>query len=163
MNVKITPEKQVAFCAALAASGGNVTRACEAVGISRMTAYRWREEDAEFAAEWERAKAIGLDALEDEALRRAFEGVEVPVLHRGKTVATVRNYSDTLAIFLLKGGKPEKYRERTSTELTGAGGGPVELTDTERASKLAGLLALAHQRRAQSQMQGAADEFADLV
>ena len=87
-----------------------------------MTAYRWREEDAEFAAEWERAKAIGLDALEDEALRRAFEGVEVPVLHKGQTVATVRNYSDTLAIFLLKGGKPEKYRERTSTELTGAGG-----------------------------------------
>ena len=85
------------------------------------------------------------------------------MLHKGQTVATVRNYSDTLAIFLLKGGKPDKYRERTSTELTGAGGGPVELTDTERASKLAGLLALAYQRRAQSQTQGAADEFADLV
>lgn len=170
MNVKITPEKQIAFCAALAAAGGSVTRACEAVGVSRTTAYRWREEDAEFAAEWDRAKAIGLDALEDEALRRAFEGVEVPVLHHGKVVSTVRNYSDTLTIFLLKGGKPEKYRERVSTELTGAGGGPVQLTDTERVSKLAGLLALAQQRQGgpgaapdAAQDAGPADAFADLV
>ena len=58
----------------VATSGGNVARACEAVDICRMTAYEWRSEDEDFAASWDHAKQIGLDALEDEATRRAFEG-----------------------------------------------------------------------------------------
>lgn len=91
-----------------------------------MTAYNWREEDPEFAAAWDKAKAIGLDALEDEATRRAFEGTEKPVFHLGSECGTIREYSDTLTIFLLKGGKPEKYRERVSQELTGKDGGPVK-------------------------------------
>lgn len=124
--MKLTPERLAAFCAALATSGGNVSRACEAVDISRMTAYNWREENPEFAAAWDRAKAIGLDALEDEATRRAFEGTDKPVFHQGMECGTIREYSDTLAIFLLKGGKPEKYRERVSQELTGKDGGPVK-------------------------------------
>lgn len=124
--MKLTPERLAAFCAALATSGGNVSRACEAVDISRMTAYNWREENPEFAAAWDRAKAIGLDALEDEATRRAFEGIDKPIVHQGVITDTIREYSDTLAIFLLKGGKPEKYRERVSQELTGKDGGPVK-------------------------------------
>jgi len=110
--MKVTPEKKAAFCAALVASGGNVTRACEAIDVARLTAYRWREDDPEFAADWERAKAAGLDALEDEATRRAFEGNDKPVYQQGQNVGTIREYSDTLAIFLLKGGKPEKYKDR---------------------------------------------------
>lgn len=77
-----------------------------------MTAYEWRENDADFAAAWDRAKAIGMDALEDEATRRAFEGVDEPIVHMGIITDTVKKYSDTLAIFLLKGGKPEKYKDR---------------------------------------------------
>lgn len=112
--MKETPERIEAFCAALAVSGGNVSRACQAVDITRMTAYRWRENDPEFAQAWERAKRIGLEALEDEATRRAFEGTERPVFYMGKKLRhTIKEYSDTLAIFLLKGGMPEKYRERS--------------------------------------------------
>jgi hypothetical protein len=118
--VKLTPERKAAFCAALAASGGNVSRACQAVDIARMTAYEWRDEDPAFAAAWERAKAIGMDALEDEATRRAFEGFDRPIVHQGVITATMREYSDTLAIFLLKGGKPEKYRERIDQNVNGS-------------------------------------------
>lgn len=110
--MKVTPEKKAAFCAALVASGGNITRACQAVEIVRMTAYRWREEDPEFAADWDRCRAAGVDALEDEALRRAFEGYDKPIVHKGEVTGTMKEYSDTLTIFLLKGGKPEKYKER---------------------------------------------------
>jgi hypothetical protein len=110
--MKLTPERKSAFLAALVTAGGNVTRACEAVDICRMTAYEWRDEDPAFAADWERCKAAGLDALEDEATRRAFDGVAEPVFHQGVPVGTVQKYSDTLAIFLLKGGKPEKYKDR---------------------------------------------------
>lgn len=143
---KLTTERVTAFCAALSAAGGNITRACEAVGISRQTAYEWRGLHPEFAEAWDLARQQGMDALEDEATRRAYEGYAKPVVHLGKVTDTVTEYSDTLLIFLLKGGKPEKYRERVATELTGANGGPIELTETERSSRVAGLLALAAHR-----------------
>lgn len=144
---KLTTEKLAAFCAALSESGGNVTRACKAVGISRTIAYEWRDASPEFAQAWDRFKAQGMEALEDEATRRAYEGYDKAVTFQGQVTDTVREYSDTLLIFLLKGGKPEKYRERT--ELTGAGGGPVVITDTERAARLASLMALAARRKSE--------------
>ena len=128
--MKLTPERQAAFLAALATSGGNVTRACEAVDISRFTAYSWRDDDPVFAAEWERAKEAGIDALEDEARRRAFEGTGKPVFHQGIQCGTIQEYSDTLTIFLLKGARPEKYRERISNEVTGKDGAELSLQVT---------------------------------
>lgn len=56
-------------------------------------------------------------------------------------LATVRKYSDTLAIFLLKGANPEKFRERTSAEISGPGGKPIELDDKTAGDKLAAILA----------------------
>ena len=141
-----TAKKENEFLAALAATC-NVTRACEAAGLGRRTAYEWRESDPEFAARWENARRIGAEALEDECMRRATEGVEEPVFFQGVECGTVRRYSDTLAIFLLKGAMPEKYREKASMELTGANGGPVQISDTERAAKIAAILAAAKARK----------------
>jgi hypothetical protein len=109
--MKLTTERLAAFCAALAETC-NVGKACAAVGISRQTAYVWREERPEFAAAWDKALRVGVSALEDEAHRRAFEGTDEPVFHQGAECGSVRKYSDTLAIFLLKAHNPEKYRER---------------------------------------------------
>jgi hypothetical protein len=46
---------------------------CKVVRISRDTAYRWREEDPEFGASWDKAIAATLPILEDEALQRAMK------------------------------------------------------------------------------------------
>jgi len=81
--MKLTPEKLTAFCAALAETC-NVGRACTAVGISRYTAYKWRKDMPDFAEAWDDAMRAGVLALEDEAHRRAFEGVEDPLTHQGK-------------------------------------------------------------------------------
>lgn len=102
------------------ASGGNVSRACQAVDIDRTTPYTWRDEDEEFASAWEKAKQWGAEALEDEARRRAYEGTDKPVFYLGGQVGTIREYSDTLAIFLLKGAMPEKYRDNTKIEHSGS-------------------------------------------
>jgi hypothetical protein len=118
-DMKLTPEKLTAFCAALAETC-NVGKACTAVGISRMTAYTWRSDMPDFADAWERAMKAGLLALEDEAHRRAFEGLDEPVFYKGDECGTVRKYSDTLAIFLLKAHDPEKYRENSKVELSGS-------------------------------------------
>lgn len=80
-------------------------------------------------------------------MRRAREGVDEPVFYQGDECGSVRKYSDTLAIFLLKGAMPEKYRENTRMELTGANGGPVQISDTERAAKIAAILAAAKARK----------------
>jgi hypothetical protein len=149
--VKLTPEKLTAFCAALAETC-NVGRACAAVGISRWTAYHWRREMPDFAKAWDEAMRVGVSALEDEAHRRGFEGVDKPLVHQGQftylrdfnainpetgecftpecapvlkdangapRIATMKEYSDTLAIFLLKAHDPEKYRERSDVSVKG--------------------------------------------
>lgn len=134
-----TPEKEIAFLAALAATC-SVTRACEAVGIGRRTAYDWRQADQGFAFRWDQAKRMGAEALEDEVLRRAFDGVEEPVFFQGAACGTIRKYSDTLAIFYLKGAMPEKYRDNSKVELSGSLA-LNQMSDEEIRAELAALAA----------------------
>lgn len=91
---------------------GNVTDACAAAGVVRSTHYGWLDTDAEYAAAFADAREGAADRLEREAVRRARDGVAEPVFHKGEVVGHVQRYSDTLLIFLLKGLRPEKYRER---------------------------------------------------
>lgn len=87
--------KREAFLEALSECG-SVSDACKKAEVGRTSAYRLRNSDEAFAAQWDEAFSKGADALEDEAHRRALDG------------------SDTLLIFLLKGRKPERYRERVA-------------------------------------------------
>ena len=70
-------------------------------------------EDAEYREAFVLAQEEAADRLEDEAFRRAVEGVEKPVgWYKGKPGGVIREYSDVLLIFLLKGARPEKYADR---------------------------------------------------
>lgn len=160
-----------------------IQHACNAVGIERTTAYKARKEDEKFAEEWEHAMEAGIDRAEQEAFRRAVVGFEEPVIDKGRLAyqyerylddegneqfrpvldekgqpvpLTVRKHSDALLGLVLK-GRRNQYGT-TRTELTGADGGPVNLTDdTARSARAAQLLALAQQRKA------AQDDFGDLA
>lgn len=118
-GMKFTPEKVSAFLHVLSESC-NVGKACAAIDVSRRAAYNWRNEKPEFACAWDEAVRIGVTALEDEAHRRAFEGVDKPIVHKGVVTNTMKDYSDTLAIFLLKAHDPDKYRENSKVELAGS-------------------------------------------
>jgi hypothetical protein len=107
------------------ANRANVSDAARAAGVGRRTAYDWRAADEAFAAAWDEAVEHAVDELEREAWRRAAEGFDEPVYQKGELVGTVRRYSDHLMSVLLKAHRPEKFRERTQTELTGPGGGPL--------------------------------------
>lgn len=153
-----TPEKDFAFLSSLADTG-NVTKSAAAVGASRSVVYEWRMADEEFAKAWDQAIRVATLGLEDEARRRAQDGVDEPVFYLGAECGTVRKYSDTLLIFLLK-AHDHKYREKTGLELTGLNGGPVQMSDSQVAGRLAALIAVAQARQAQE----LADEpGADLV
>jgi len=104
-----TPEKAEDFCAVLS-RGESPGAAADAIGVSRRTAYTWRKQNPEFKLAWDAAIERGTDELEDEAKRRAWAGVEKPVFYQGAVVGHVREYSDTLLIFLLK-ARREKFRE----------------------------------------------------
>src|SRR5690606_13806876 len=75
------PHVQRAFIEALADTG-SVRDAARAVRRSEVGAYQLRRhpEGAEFAAAWEVALDLGVRRIEDAALHRALNGVEVPVL-----------------------------------------------------------------------------------
>lgn len=124
---RCTPEKRAKFLQALE-SGASVAKAAKAAGWSRRSAYNYRSSEEGFFKEWDDAVEAGTDLLEDEAQRRAVEGVKKPVYQGGKRVGYVQEYSDTLLIFMMKGRRPEKYRERATVEHTGEGGGPVQIS-----------------------------------
>lgn len=134
-----TEEKRAAFLAVLA-KGYSVTAAVETAGLARSTVYAWRESDPDFAKAWAEAEESGTDRLEDVAYQRATEGVLEPVYQGGRLVGEVRKVSDTLAIFLLKGRRPEKFNDKVKAEVTVPDGAAL-LTDQERAARIAALVA----------------------
>ena len=106
----------------------NVSEAARAAGIGRRTAYDWRDDDEKFKAEWDEAEAEAVDSLEREAWRRGVEGVDKPVTFQGKITDSYKEYSDRMLELLLKAHRPDKFKDRVATELSGA----VEITKIER-------------------------------
>jgi len=85
------------FVAALT-SHGTVLHAAQAAGISRQTAYRWRQDDREFASLWNEAHENAVEAVESVLYQKALSG-------------------DTIAmIFYLKAHRPI-YRDRMNVDL----------------------------------------------
>lgn len=87
---------------------GTVTAACKVVRISRQTAYQERKLNAPFAEAWDRAEQAVTDVLEKTAVERALDG------------------SDRLMEFLLKGRRPQTYRESVNVKHGGKVGVEVE-------------------------------------
>ncbi len=113
--------KKAAFLASFRITG-NITAACEDADIPRSLYYVWTEHDQGFALNVEQCKVEAADRLETVARSRAVDGVKKirGVYHEGKIVGYQEetDFSDTLLIFLLKGLRPEKYRENISVTQT---------------------------------------------
>jgi hypothetical protein len=117
-KLKLTKERQGRFLDALA-NTGSVTAAIAVANTSRTRVYELRKADPAFASAWQEAEEIATDRLEDEARRRAVEGIAEPVVSAGKLVRDddgkpilVRRYSDNLLLALLKARRPPR-RERS--------------------------------------------------
>ena len=96
-----------AFLAMLATTA-NVYLACRQAGITRKTAYKWKEENEEFAARWKDAMEDACDILEWDGRRRA------------------RASSDKLLMYLLD---VHRYGRKYQHEHSGPGGGPIPVKD----------------------------------
>lgn len=128
---------------------GSITQAAKAAGVDRHQHYAWLQERAGYREAFQDACNEVADNLESEAIRRAHTGVFEPTVHQGQFVYPQKTkvdpktgeeivirarkpfgivkYSDSLLQFLLKGLRPERYRDRVSAEVTGKDGGPISL------------------------------------
>lgn len=129
------------------AESANIAHSARCAGITTRAARKWKKSHPEFQEEWDEALEQGISALEQEARRRAMTGTERGVYHQGLRIDTVKEFSDTLCIFLLKAHRPEVYRERIDVnqrhsgdiELRVAGMTPQEARDAVM-DRLQGLL-----------------------
>lgn len=141
-------ELKQAFLDALA-NTGVVKTAITVSGVrSYSTCKRWRDTDPVFAEAYDEALEAAADLLEQEARRRAVEGTVRVKFHpkTGELVDEIQ-YSDSLMMFLLKGSRPDKFAERTKSELSGPGGAPIETNDGAAAARIAAIFEEAARRR----------------
>jgi hypothetical protein len=122
----------------------NVSEAARSIGVSRTAAYE-RRSDPIFAMAWDEAEQEAADRLEREAWRRAAEGTKKPIVYKGKVTGHYLEYSDRMLELLLKAHRPDKFRERVSTEVSGPKGDPIKsevthVLDRASAELIAGLV-----------------------
>lgn len=77
---------------------GTVLRAAKSAGVSPWTAYRWRQEDLEFADQWDEAPENAVDVVENSLYQKAVSGDTVCI------------------IFYLKAHRPI-YRDRLNIDI----------------------------------------------
>lgn len=125
---------------------GDVRESLKIVGVSHQKITHLKRLVPEFAESFADLQEMWTDRLESSLFQRATQGIERLKFDRlgqavqdprTKETYVEREYSDVAAIFLLKGLKPEKYRDRF--EHTGKNGGPMET----KISNLAELIKLA--------------------
>jgi hypothetical protein len=110
----------------------SVTRAAAAAKIDRHAHYRLLERSAAYRTMFAAAAEEAAQTLEDEAVRRAVEGVSRPVMYHGKPVLVPVNpkklrgkkkplleheRSDTLLLALLRAKKPAEYKDRVEHDV----------------------------------------------
>jgi hypothetical protein len=134
---KIQNPKHRAYLIALSMTP-NLEKAAKIAGISSAAGYMYRRDgDADFQECLALAREVALERAESEAWRRAIDGCVEPVFgslgsdpNTGKSLGTGQigtklNHSDNLLMFMLKGHRPDKYRERF--EHSGPNGGPISV------------------------------------
>lgn len=118
-GTKESPSRKEIILEAIRA-GHSFRKACEAAGVSTQTGRNWRKDDPLFDEAYHQAVEDGTDLLEDEARRRAVDGVERDVYYQGDVVGQETVYSDGLLTTLLKANRPEKYRDRLDASIKGS-------------------------------------------
>lgn len=118
------------FIADLRATRGMVSKASRASGIPRGKLDKLRFRLEAFDELWYEVEEEVTDELEEAVLSRAIDGVPEPVYHQGVKCGTKQKYSDSLASMALQGRRPDKYKQKSTQELTGPDGGPLQSEST---------------------------------
>jgi hypothetical protein len=148
---------------------GSIMMALAAVPMDQRMHYRWLKADPEYAREFQEAKEIATQTVEDEAVERAMRGVFEPYIYQGAYCYPQEEYvikpavvskrgqvikpevrgkrdipgaapmglwkkSDYLLAKLLTGMMREKYGAPRSLEISGPGGGAIDIAERMQAA-----------------------------
>lgn len=110
---------------------------CAKIGISEKTFYEWLNKHSNLREALKENKDDVDDQVENALLKRAlgFEYEEVeetdgPNGFERKVKKKRALPSEVACFFWLKNRRPDKWREKRETELTGKNGGPIEVKNT---------------------------------
>ena len=93
------------FILTLLRKAGNITNACRAVGISRITYYNWRKADKDFAmAVWEVGQAL-VDNVESKLMENINAGLETSILFFLRCKGKARGYVERKEIVVNPAGE----------------------------------------------------------
>lgn len=103
----------------------NVAHSARASGIDRAVIYKYKRDGVpecgitpeEFIAAFEEAVELGNEFLEDTAVQRAAHGVVRDVYYQGEVVGEESVYSDGLLMFMLKARRPERFKDRSQSDV----------------------------------------------
>lgn len=109
--------------------------------VAESTINLWKLEHPEFSESLRAGKALADAEVADKLFKRAtgYEHSAVKIVADAKTgqehvVPYIERYppDTTAAIFWLKNRRPDLWRDKAQTEITGANGGPVQLEGITR-------------------------------
>lgn len=100
--------------------------------ISNATIYRHREEDADFARQWEEAQAHALELLHARVWQRSLEGDVEPVFFMGVRVGWIRKFDSKLQVELLRAWRPDRFKTAGVAVNIAARGDVFLLTEAQR-------------------------------
>ncbi len=104
-----TPE-QASFLERIS-HGDTTFEAAKYAKVDRALVVEWKG-DPSFSYRLSLAEEDAADLLEQEAIRRARDGFEKGVYHKGERVDSELQYSDSLMVFLLKGRRNAVFGDR---------------------------------------------------
>jgi len=110
------PKKRAVLAAY--AKSGRLVYSCKQAKTDAFMHYYWMKTDPAYVTAFADAQELVANLLEEEAIRRATKGPRP---------------SDTLLIFLMKGARPEKYRDNVHIKQEVSG--EVTLTWSDRLSR----------------------------
>ncbi len=133
-----TEDMAIEICARLA-SGESLVRMCKADDMpSVSTVYRWIQAHEEFRDNYTRAREDQADTLADEILDIAntpVVGVKTKTNEKGEVETTEGDMIEHRRLqvdarkWIAAKLKPKKYGDKQQTEVTGADGGPLQITE----------------------------------
>lgn len=140
-------EKANDICQRLA-EGESLRSICKDKGMPAMsTVLRWVAENTIFREQYAQAREVGQESIADEIME--ISDADAPIDANGRVdngwVQQQRLRVDSRKWLLAKQA-PKKYGDRVTTELTGADGGAIEITETERLARLKSILLAAEAR-----------------
>ena len=140
-------------------SGKTLRDYCRSEGAPHHnTVYDWLEKDKEFAGRFARARETGHEVIAQECLEIADDatndwmekhdkdGNAIGWQVNGDHVRRSALRIDTRLKLLAK-WNPKKWGDKIVNEHTGSEGGPIQISDNERAAKVKALIAAASQRK----------------